>query len=184
MAAGSARLTSLGASLIMGLVRESMSESIEFSDRRQHISGLPACGADRRAGRRGTGGLAGLVTVVFLIAATSGGVWWWTRSRGECDRQESHAAHGRPRRLRAQRHRARRSRGVRRDGSPLAGEVEQHDGQRHPADRARGDRREEGRLPGRARFVGAEGPADDAEDCGQRGEGGRGRGAQQLRHGA
>jgi HlyD family secretion protein len=33
--------------------------------------------------RRGGSGLAGLVSLALLVAATSGGVWWWSRSGGE-----------------------------------------------------------------------------------------------------
>lgn len=75
------RLSSLGASLIMGLVHEST--RIMNSLRRQHDFWLARRRHDRRALRCGAGGLTGLVMIVFLIAATSGGVWWWTRSRSD-----------------------------------------------------------------------------------------------------
>ncbi len=89
------------------------------------------------------------------LVAAGGGIWWWWQNRDTSNARHGHsAAHGRPRRFRAHRHRARRNRGVRRHRSPLAREIEQHDRQRHPADRARRHGRQEGRLPGGARFVG------------------------------
>ena len=138
----------------------------------------------RLAARRGGFTVVGTAAVLAVLVATGGGIWWCVKNRDTSNRRRGNsAAHGRPRRFRAHRHRARRSRGVRRHRSPLAGEIEQHDRQRHSADRARGHGREEGRLPGRARFVGAQGAAHDAEDSGEHGEGGRGRSAQYLRHG-
>ena len=65
----------------MGLVHEST--RIMNSLRRQHDFSHACRRHDGRARRRGAGGLTGIVTIVFLIAATSGGVWWWTRSRGD-----------------------------------------------------------------------------------------------------
>jgi HlyD family secretion protein len=43
---------------------------------------LGICGVNATS-RRGSSGLLGLLSVVALIAATSGGVWWWTRGPGE-----------------------------------------------------------------------------------------------------
>ena len=99
--------------------------------------------------------LIGATALLALVAAAGGGVWWWMQHR-----DTSHDANillhtVQARRLRADRHRARRGRGVRCHGSPLAREIEQHERQRHFADRAGRHAGEEGRLPGRAGFVGA-----------------------------
>jgi HlyD family secretion protein len=38
-----------------------------------------------KTSRRGTGGLTGVAAVLFLVAATTGGVWWFSRDRGPAE---------------------------------------------------------------------------------------------------
>lgn len=44
---------------------------------------LAVAGRERQSIRGGMSSLVGLVLIAFVVAATSGGVWWWTRSRGD-----------------------------------------------------------------------------------------------------
>ncbi len=126
---------------------------------------------DHRGGAAGRGGCGRRRHLVVAAA--------WRFVAGH----EHPAAHGPPRQLRVVDHRARRDRGVRCYRSAFAGEVEQHERQRHSADRAGRHAREAGRFSRGAGFIGPRGAAHEPEDFGERRQGGRSRGPQQLRRG-